>query len=724
MGKIKKLGLFLGTLFLTLGLINIISAQFPTKAPYSAVSRDFRFMQDVQIDGALTVTGAITTTGGLTPGGDIVLTDDEQVLFGTGADASIDYDDDDNALVIGVPIASSEKGLIIADQVDVAADFNFGGLVTTTSQPVLSFVDADTDAWFKVGFFNDDEPFFESSGGDLLINPNYDQNVTFFEGVNANGENPTIKIFGYKTDTAAQYGQWQVDTSGNLIITAESGEIGFGNENLTTTGTLDSGAVTSTAGVTVNSALASGEIGLNLFSITPTYSRFVQSDAEGIASSSDTRLGLDETLRNFIICDRGDIATDFTLAASANPTAYLYDADHDSWLMLGWDTDDVPKLQSGGAAAKIGLYSDLFTDRWLEQDTNTFIGVLSGGAGNLAHSTGDEGYHNTAVGYWSLFSITDGYKNTAVGKSALYNNLGGYHNTALGYSALHGNTTGTNNVAIGFEALHGGTGTGTGNTGLGNSALHNLTSGQYNAGMGDGAMYYLSSGQSNTAMGRSALLGITTGRYNTGVGEGTLYSNDTGYGNTAIGYKALNLFDPANTDGGNIAIGYQAGDNITTGKENIIIGYDLNAASATGDYQIDIGGIYKGVTSGGTAQAVIAGHLDPDGDGTQDLGHQTTAQWANLWADAVNGSDFCMLNGWRILESEKYHGYPKGVAIGNSGFTDGIVTDKMPRDIEPLFVVTEEWIEYQGIRFTSKDLEGLLSLLHQHEHKNGGAVIH
>jgi len=115
--------------------------------------------------------------------GDILFRDDSQALFGTGTDASIDYDDDDNALVVGVPIASSEKGLIIADQVDVAADFNFGGLVTTTNQPVLSFVDTDTDSWFKVGFFNDDEPFLEAMSGDLLINPNYDQNVTFFEGV-------------------------------------------------------------------------------------------------------------------------------------------------------------------------------------------------------------------------------------------------------------------------------------------------------------------------------------------------------------------------------------------------------------------------------------------------------------------------------------------------------------------------------------------------------------
>lgn len=63
MGKFKKVGLFLSTVFLTLGLINFVSAQFPTRAPYSAVSRDFRFMQDVQIDGLLAVTGAITLGG-------------------------------------------------------------------------------------------------------------------------------------------------------------------------------------------------------------------------------------------------------------------------------------------------------------------------------------------------------------------------------------------------------------------------------------------------------------------------------------------------------------------------------------------------------------------------------------------------------------------------------------------------------------------------------------
>lgn len=166
----------------------------------------------------------------------IYLPDDIEIRFGTGIDASMDFDDDDNAVIFGIPITGSNKGLIIADQVAVAADFNFGGLVTTTNQPVFVWVDADTDAWFKVGFIADDEPFLEASNGTLRINPNYEQNVTFFDGVNANGENPTITIYGYETDTASLWGQFQVDTSGNLIITAESGTIGFGNEHLTTTG--------------------------------------------------------------------------------------------------------------------------------------------------------------------------------------------------------------------------------------------------------------------------------------------------------------------------------------------------------------------------------------------------------------------------------------------------------------------------------------------------------
>jgi len=56
------------------------------------------------------------------------------------------------------------------------------------------------------------------------------------------------------------------------------------------------------------------------------YSLIQESQAEGLAGA-DLRIGLDESNRTFIICDRGDIATDFGLTANADPTLYISKAD-------------------------------------------------------------------------------------------------------------------------------------------------------------------------------------------------------------------------------------------------------------------------------------------------------------------------------------------------------------------------------------------------------------
>ncbi len=105
------------------------------------------------------------------------------------------------------------------------------------------------------------------------------------------------------------------------------------------------------------------------------------------------------------------------------------------------------------------------------------------------------------------------------------------------------------------------------------------------------------------------------------------------------------------------------------------------------------------------------GDIFPDGDDTRDLGIQTTAEWANVWATLINGADFALANDWRILESEKYKGYPDGVAFGNTGFEDGVVTDTMPDDTKPVFVITEEFIEWQGRRITPEALDKILALI-------------
>ena len=75
----------------------------------------------------------------------------------------------------------------------------------------------------------------------------------------------------------------------------------------------------------INPAGATGETGLYLYSIAdaggnPTYSILAQSDAEGIANKSDLRIGLDESTKNLIICDRGDITENTPVITSTQPT--------------------------------------------------------------------------------------------------------------------------------------------------------------------------------------------------------------------------------------------------------------------------------------------------------------------------------------------------------------------------------------------------------------------
>lgn len=115
----------------------------------------------------------------------------------------------------------------------------------------------------------------------------------------------------------------------------------------------------------------------------------------------------------------------------------------------------------------------------------------------------------------------------------------------------------------------------------------------------------------------------------------------------------------------------------------------------------------------GDSSVVInaAGDINPGADGSQDLGTQTTAQWANVWADLVNGADFGFDNDWRLLESDKFKGYPKGIAIGNkkrNKFKDGVATGRAKG--KPVFVVTEEFIEYKGTRITHKQWRKLAKI--------------
>ena len=113
---------------------------------------------------------------------------------------------------------------------------------------------------------------------------------------------------------------------------------------------------------------------------------------------------------------------------------------------------------------------------------------------------------------------------------------------------------------------------------------------------------------------------------------------------------------------------------------------------------------------GSDQNLTVYGDINPDTDSSKDLGTQTSGQWANLWADLVNGADISLSNGWRMLESEKYEGHAPGFAIGNTHFKPGVVTEKMPADAEPVFAITEDYIEYKGRRVTFNLLYKLMEL--------------
>jgi len=208
---------------------------------------------------------------------------------------------------------------------------------------------------------------------------------------------------------------------------------------------------------------------------------------------------------------------------------------------------------------------------------NTFLGKSSGNF-TMSHIT-PYTYrcsYNSAFGYASLQSLTDGYSNTAIGYQALSGNTEGKYNTAIGCDVMNENETGSYNVALGCFALYN-------------------NNSDRNTAIGYGAMYE-NTGKNNTAVGFDALYYNTVGWYNTILGSEAAVGNPGGViafnRNVVLGYRAGYVLD-LNADN-NILIGYQAGDNITTGANNLIIGYDLDAPSSTGNNQMYIGGLLYG----------------------------------------------------------------------------------------------------------------------------------
>tara|TARA_R110002153_G_scaffold24995_5_gene79349 strand:- start:1443 stop:2261 length:819 start_codon:yes stop_codon:yes gene_type:complete len=129
------------------------------------------------------------------------------------------------------------------------------------------------------------------------------------------------------------------------------------------------------------------------------------------------------------------------------------------------------------------------------------------------------------------------------------------------------------------------------NTGVGYQAGKAHTTGTANTLIGGQAGYNITEGNDNVAVGKSAMSSNVFGVRSVAIGKDSLSSMNPNDGsesvyNVAVGWQAG---DGITTGYNHVCIGGQAGNNITTGINNIVIGRSATASTATVSNEITLG---------------------------------------------------------------------------------------------------------------------------------------
>ena len=163
---------------------------------------------------------------------------------------------------------------------------------------------------------------------------------------------------------------------------------------------------------------------------------------------------------------------------------------------------------------------------------------------------------NSVFGYNAGYSLTTGSDNIFIGNKAGFNTgsgiSGGNENIFIGNEAGYNSTTPVRNVFIGHEAGHENV-SGQYNTYIGNMAARN-GKGFYNTILGGLAANTNNFGNSNVVIGYVAGRDMVSGQ-NVYIGQGAGYNN-------------------SGTEGGNVFIGYYAGESLSAQDHRLAIGSD------------------------------------------------------------------------------------------------------------------------------------------------------
>ena len=286
-----------------------------------------------------------------------------------------------------------------------------------------------------------------------------------------------------------------------------------------------------------------------------------------------------------------------------------------------------------GASGNTILGASAFSGAQTGSDTGDCVAIgylaLSGALSNADGSVAvgksalaalTSGANNTAVGYKAGISLTAGAGNTVLGHEALdAANAGESSNVAIGYGSMGavdetinsgvGVHSADHNIAIGENSLTGGA--------LGGGDVSDGTTRRLNYNIAIGSNTLNSTGTNaqigTIAIGHDALTALTSGSGNTAVGYQSMLTNTSGLKNTCIGYQTMqdtNQSSATLASSDNVFIGYQVGSgtwtttavdrNVAIGMTamsgalegatgNIAIGFDALKQLTTGSYNIALG---------------------------------------------------------------------------------------------------------------------------------------
>lgn len=160
----------------------------------------------------------------------VPLSDDIFHYYGEDFDSGIGYDETVNdALIWGIPISGSQRGLIICDVDDIGTDFI---ALMPFLDVCIGIIDQDADSVLRVGFAADDIPHLDSN---RILRLQYfaPAGISAFE-LSAAGENRPFYIYGYITEKAGGAGPiagtFQMEDVNNEFIVSipnDTGAEGF-----------------------------------------------------------------------------------------------------------------------------------------------------------------------------------------------------------------------------------------------------------------------------------------------------------------------------------------------------------------------------------------------------------------------------------------------------------------------------------------------------------------